>query len=170
MKILIPGTDALGAAAREFVEHIGDHRVFAFYGAMGAGKTTFIKAVCEELGVVDQVTSPTFAIVNEYECGSQPSTLNPQLSTLNPQLSTLNPQLSTLNPQPSTHRIYHFDFYRIKRLEEAYDMGCEEYFYSGNLCFIEWPEMIEGLLPDDAVRVDISEQPDGQRLLSAAEL
>ena len=103
---------------------------------MGAGKTTFIKAVCEELGVKDQVTSPTFAIVNVYEatCISQ--------------------------------SVYHFDFYRIKRLEEAYDMGCEEYFYSGSLCFIEWPELIEDLLPEDAVRVNITQHPDGHRTVT----
>ncbi len=101
---------------------------------MGAGKTTFIKAVCEALGVEDVITSPTFAIVNEYETPSSP--------------------------------VYHFDFYRIKRLEEVYDMGYEDYFYSGALCFIEWPELIEELLPADAVRVTISEQADGTRLVS----
>jgi tRNA threonylcarbamoyladenosine biosynthesis protein TsaE len=105
--------------------------VFAFYGSMGAGKTTFIKAICEELGVEDVITSPTFAIVNEYSL--------------------------------STNTIYHFDFYRIKKLEEVYDMGFEDYFYSGALCFIEWPELIEEVLPDDAVKVTITEQPDGTR-------
>ena len=112
--------------------------MFAFYGKMGAGKTTFIKAVCEELGVEDVITSPTFAIVNEY---SSPLTVN----------------------QLPLSSIYHFDFYRIKKLEEVYDMGYEDYFYSGSLCFIEWPELIEPLLPDDAVRVTIAEQPDGTR-------
>jgi tRNA threonylcarbamoyladenosine biosynthesis protein TsaE len=109
---------------------MGDAKVFAFYGQMGAGKTTFIKAVCEELGVSDVITSPTFAIVNEYTA-SVP--------------------------------VYHFDFYRIKKLEEVYDMGYEDYFYSGALCFIEWPELIEELLPEDAVRVTISEERDGTR-------
>ena len=99
---------------------------------MGAGKTTFIKALCRELGVADTVNSPTFAIVNEYEDGQG---------------------------EP----IYHFDFYRIKRLSEAYDMGCDEYFYSGHPCFVEWPELIEDILPQEAVRVDISELPDGSR-------
>ena len=120
--------------ARKFVEEIGERRVFAFYGKMGAGKTTFIKAVCEELGVEDVITSPTFAIVNEYT--------------------------------PGEDSIYHFDFYRIKKLEEVYDMGYEDYFYSGALCFIEWPELIEEILPDDAVRVNIAEQEDGSRLVT----
>ena len=115
-------------AARKFIENIGDHRVFAFYGKMGAGKTTFIKAICEELGVEDVITSPTFAIVNEY-----------------------------------SNNIFHFDFYRIKKLEEVYDMGFEEYFYSGALCFIEWPELIEEVLPEDVVKVIIEENADGTR-------
>ena len=141
MEITITDIEHIGDAARQFVDAIGDHRVFAFYGSMGAGKTTFIKAICEQLGVEDVITSPTFAIVNEY---------------------TLNTQHSTLN----TQQIFHFDFYRIKRLEEVYDMGYEDYFYSGSLCFIEWPELIEELLPDDAVRVTITEQPDGSRTVS----
>ena len=110
-------------AARRFVEAMGDNTVFAFYGKMGAGKTTFIKAVCEELGVSDVITSPTFAIVNEYR-------------------SEIAGEL-----------IYHFDFYRIKKLEEVYDMGYEDYLYSGALCFIEWPELIEELLPGNTVKV-----------------
>ena len=141
MEITITDIEHIGDAARQFVDAIGDHRVFAFYGSMGAGKTTFIKAICEQLGVEDVITSPTFAIVNEY---------------------TLNTQHSTLNAQ----QIFHFDFYRIKRLEEVYDMGYEDYFYSGSICFIEWPELIEELLPDDAVRVTITEQPDGSRTVS----
>ena len=111
--------------------------VVAFYGKMGAGKTTFIKALCEELGVEDVITSPTFAIVNEY----------------------------TIEERGES--IYHFDFYRIKRLEEVYDMGYEDYFYSGALCFIEWPELIEELLPEDAVKVSIIEQEDGSRQVTA---
>ena len=134
MEITITDIEHIGDAARQFVDVIGDHRVFAFYGSMGAGKTTFIKAICEQLGVEDVITSPTFAIVNEYETNDRP--------------------------------IFHFDFYRIKRLEEVYDMGYEDYFYSGSLCFIEWPELIEDLLPDDAVRVTINEQPDGSRTVS----
>ena len=133
--IKIQDIDHIREAAREFIEHIGEHRVFAFYGKMGAGKTTFVKAVCEELGVDDVITSPTFAIINEYET-------------------------------PSNSPIYHFDFYRIKKLEEVFDMGYEDYFYSGALCFIEWPELIEDILPDDAVRVSIAEQEDGSRVVS----
>ena len=133
MEIKIEDIGHIREAAQEFIQHIGDHRVFAFYGKMGAGKTTFIKAVCEELGVNDVITSPTFAIVNEYE---------------------------------GENTIYHFDFYRVKKLEEAYDMGYEEYFYSGALCFIEWPELIEEILPDDAVHVSIEEKADGSRTVS----
>ncbi len=140
MEIKITSLDKINEAARLFIENIGERRVFAFYGKMGAGKTTFTKAVCEELGVGDVITSPTFAIVNEY--------------------TTRTPLL-----QPSEQPVYHFDFYRIKRLEEFFDMGGEDYFYSGNLCFIEWPELIEEVLPEDAVRVTIEEQPDGSRLV-----
>ena len=140
MEIIIHSIDSIRDAARQFIDTIGDHRVFAFYGQMGAGKTTFIKAVCEELGVEDVVTSPTFAIVNEYTAANDSS------------LFTLHFSL-----------IYHFDFYRIKKLEEVYDMGYEDYFYSGNLCFIEWPELIEDLLPADAVRVTIDTLSDGSR-------
>lgn len=122
-------------AASQFVAAMGESTVFAFYGKMGAGKTTFIKAVCRELGVEDTVNSPTFAIVNEYE-------------------------------DRSGEPVYHFDFYRIKRLSEAYDMGCDEYFYSGRPCFIEWPELIEEVLPQETVRVDICELPDGSRQIS----
>ncbi len=122
-------------AASQFVTAMGESTVFAFYGKMGAGKTTFIKAVCRELGVEDTVNSPTFAIVNEYE-------------------------------DRSGEPVYHFDFYRIKRLSEAYDMGCDEYFYSGRPCFIEWPELIEEVLPQETVRVDICELPDGSRQIS----
>ena len=140
----IQSIDTIRETAREFISQIGDHRVFAFYGKMGAGKTTFVKAICEELGVEDVITSPTFAIVNEYTC---PLTTH----------------------QLPINQIFHFDFYRIKKLEEVYDMGYEEYFYSGALCFIEWPELIEPLLPDNAVRVTIEEQPDGTRTVSIQE-
>ena len=133
MEIKIQNIDTIRESAREFIQNIGDRTVFAFYGKMGAGKTTFVKAICEELGVEDVITSPTFAIVNEYET----------------------------SPKPQS--IFHFDFYRIKRLEEVYDMGYEDYFYSGALCFIEWPELIEDLLPEDAVKVTITENADGTR-------
>ena len=141
ISIVIKDIDHIREAAREFIEHIGGRRVFAFYGKMGAGKTTFVKAICEELGVDDVITSPTFAIINEYSLTSH------------------------LLPLTSDS-IYHFDFYRIKKLEEVYDMGYEDYFYSGALCFIEWPELIEDILPDDAVRVSIAEQEDGSRIVS----
>ena len=134
MEIKIQDIEHIREAAREFINQIGDRRVFAFYGKMGAGKTTFVKAICEELGVEDVITSPTFAIINEYT-------------------------------QPDGEPLYHFDFYRIKKLEEVYDMGYEDYFYSGVLCFIEWPELIEEVLPDDAVRVHIEVQPDDSRLV-----
>lgn len=133
MRIEIKNQDSIKEAAQQFIREMGDSRVVAFYGKMGAGKTTFIKAICEELGVKDVITSPTFAIVNEYEA-------------------------------PDT-TIYHFDFYRIKKLEEVYDMGYEDYFYGGGLCFIEWPELIEELLPEDALRITITEQSDGSRVV-----
>ena len=149
MNIRIQDLEHIREAAREFINQIGDHRVFAFYGKMGAGKTTFVKAICEELGVEDVITSPTFAIVNEYTTSPNPSQGGEVSSS----------PWGRLGEVP----IYHFDFYRIKKLEEVYDMGYEDYFYSGALCFIEWPELIEEVLPDDAVRVHIEEQPDGSR-------
>ena len=133
MEIKIQDLAHINEAAKAFIEQIGDHTVFAFYGKMGAGKTTFIKAVCEELGVDDVITSPTFASVNEYTAQGTP--------------------------------VYHFDFYRIKKLEEVYDMGFEDYFYSGALCLIEWPELIEEVLPEDAVKVTIQEKEDGSRAI-----
>ena len=133
MKINIKSLDNIHAAAKLFLEHKGNGTVFAFYGKMGTGKTTFIKALCECLGGDDVITSPTFAIVNEYSC------------------------------LQNNEHIYHFDFYRIKKLEEVYDMGYEDYFYSGHLCFIEWPELIEELLPADATKVTITTNNDGSR-------
>lgn len=135
MEITIKSLDTIHEAAKEFVKEMGEGKVFAFYGKMGAGKTTFIKALCEVLGVEDVITSPTFAIINEYTDGKG-------------------------DP------IYHFDFYRIKKLEEVYDMGYEDYFYSGNLCLLEWPELIEDILPENVITVTIEEQPDGTRKLS----
>ncbi len=113
------------------------HRVFAFDGQMGAGKTTFIKKLCEEMGTLDVVNSPTFAIVNVYDV-----------------------------ERPYKGEVYHFDCYRLKDIREAMDFGAEEYLYSGNYCFIEWPEMIEALLPEDTVWVKIEPQENGDRLLT----
>ena len=174
MEIRIQQLDNIGEAARQFVQAIGQHRVFAFYGKMGAGKTTFIKAICEELGVQDVITSPTFAIVNEYTiephnpplgqrtlAGQEPSSLR-SAALDQRSLATEGTQEGHLQGK-NAQRVYHFDFYRIKKLEEVYDMGYEDYFYSGDLCFIEWPELIEELLPDDAVSVTIEEQADGTR-------
>lgn len=134
MEIKVNSLEEINEAAKKFINTIGSNNVFAFYGRMGAGKTTFIKAVCEELGVKDVITSPTFAIVNEYTDGKGLP-------------------------------IYHFDFYRIKKLEEVYDMGYSDYFNSGNLCFLEWPELIEDLLPDNVIKVVIEEEDDGSRLI-----
>ncbi len=151
MNIIIKDIEHIREAAREFIEYFHDCfadknavKCFAFYAPMGAGKTTFIKAICEELGSEDVITSPTFAIVNEY--------------TLNSQLSTLNFQL-----------IYHFDLYRIKKQEELYDIGADDYFYSGSPCFIEWPEMAESALPDETIKITITPQNDGCRIVSVME-
>lgn len=136
MNITIKDLDHIEEAARQFIGQMGDDTVFAFYGKMGAGKTTFIKALCKLLGVEDEVNSPTFAIINEYRS------------------------------QTTAELIYHFDFYRIKKLEEVYDLGYEDYFYSGALCFIEWPELVEELLPLDAKKVTITENSDGSRTIT----
>ena len=133
MEIKIQSLESIHEAAREFIAAMGDSTVFALYGKMGAGKTTFVKALCEELGVTDVISSPTFAIVNEYRSDE------------------------------TGELIYHFDFYRINKLSEAEDIGTEDYFYSGALCFIEWPEKIDELLPGDVVNVTISENLDGSR-------
>lgn len=135
----IPHLSGVRKAARALLDHFPDERVFAFYGAMGAGKTTLIKAVCRELGTADNITSPTFALINEYTTANQSV-------------------------------IYHFDFYRIKKLEEAFDLGYEDYIYSGNYCFIEWPEMIESLLPHGIVEVHIREIENGVRQVEAKKL
>lgn len=135
MEIKISSLDNIKEAAREFIAAMGDNTVFAFYGKMGAGKTTFIKAICEYMGVSDVINSPSFSIINEYRA-------------------------------ESGELIYHFDFYRINKVEEAYDFGYEDYFYCGALCFIEWPELIEELLTFDCVKVTIEEQEDGSRLVT----
>jgi len=134
--LTIKDTATISETAHEFMKLMGDDTVFAFYGKMGAGKTTFIKALCKELGVEDEVNSPTFAIINEYRSST------------------------------TAELIYHFDFYRIKKLDEVYDLGYEDYFYSGALCFIEWPELIEELLPLDAKKVSITENSDGTRTIT----
>ncbi len=123
--------------AIEILEQTEPHRVFAFDGPMGAGKTTFIKKLCEEMGTVDVVNSPTFAIVNVYDV-----------------------------EQPHKGEVYHFDCYRLKDIREAIDFGAEEYLYSGNYCFIEWPEMIDALLPEDTVWLKIELMPNGDRKLT----
>lgn len=122
-KLLVNSLSDLPSAAAQLLDFAGDGRIFLFYGDMGAGKTTFVKSICAQLGVEEAVSSPTFAIINEYK-GTPGS-------------------------------IFHFDFYRLKNQSEALDMGYEEYFYSGNYCFIEWPEQIPDLLPDHYVQVSI---------------
>lgn len=124
-KFIVNEVDDLGKVSDCLIEMSQKCPIVAFYGPMGAGKTTLIKNLCHRLNVTDEVNSPTFAIVNEYLTDEAES-------------------------------IYHFDFYRIKKLEEAYDIGYENYFFSGNLCLIEWPEMIEPLLPDQYIKVEIA--------------
>jgi tRNA threonylcarbamoyladenosine biosynthesis protein TsaE len=132
MNLKIKSLKTINETARQFIEQIGNETVFAFNGTMGAGKTTFIKAICQELGVTETVNSPTFSIVNEYEAADGSI-------------------------------IYHFDCYRINKMEEALEIGVEEYLYSGNLCFIEWSENIASLLPDSVINVEITEVENGER-------
>ena len=134
MKFKIKSIKEINVVARQFIEKMGNRKVFLFNGKMGAGKTTLIKAICEEMGVQETVNSPTFSIINEYEAA--------------------NGEI-----------IYHFDCYRIKNIEEALNIGVEEYLYSGNYCFIEWSENIASLLPNDAVNVEIIENVDGTRIV-----
>ncbi len=133
--ISVSNISELRNVAHSILTHMSDQNIFAFNGKMGAGKTTLIKAFCEELGVEEIVTSPTFSLVNEY---------------------------SNENNQP----VYHFDFYRIKKIEEVFDIGYEEYFYSDNYCFIEWPELVLELLPDLYVYISIEEEDGGKRIIS----
>ena len=135
MEIFIKDKRHLPVAARQLLKNSGDKKIFAFYGAMGAGKTTIIKAVCETLGAVDIVSSPTFTLVNEYKTSSG-------------------------------EVLYHLDFYRIKKQEEVFDFGIEDYLTGDNYCFMEWPELVEELLPPETVRVRISVDKYEQRLLS----
>lgn len=134
--IIIKDLDHIDDAAEVFLSMIGDDRIFALNGKMGVGKTTFVKAVCKILKVPDSVNSPTFAIINEYHSDKKNTW------------------------------IYHFDFYRIKNLSEVYDIGVMDYFDSGNLCFIEWPEKIAEILPEEAVSINMVENSDGSRILS----
>lgn len=135
MKEIISTLDNLDAAAAAFLEAVGERRLIAFYGNLGAGKTTFIKALCDRLGVDDNVCSPTFTIVNEYRAASGDS-------------------------------VFHFDFYRIDSLREAQDLGLEEYFYSGCFCFMEWPEKVAELLPEEVVEVRIEPVDEVTRRIS----
>ncbi|MBQ3675836.1 MAG: tRNA (adenosine(37)-N6)-threonylcarbamoyltransferase complex ATPase subunit type 1 TsaE [Bacteroidales bacterium] len=135
MEITINSIDEIAQAAQDFKAAIGDHRVIAFHGEMGAGKTTFIKALCAEFGVTDNVASPTFAIINEYLT-------------------------------PSDETIYHFDLYRLETIADLQNIGAEDYFYSGNLCLIEWPDIAEPLLPGDTLHVTIAVLPDKTRKIS----
>ena len=132
--IQIPGLDSLPGAAAKMLKILDDKRVVAFFGNMGAGKTTFIKALCDQLEVTDATGSPSFGLINEYRSKGGAT-------------------------------VYHFDFYRIREIEEAFDLGYEEYFFSGSYCFIEWPEKIESLLPEDTVRVKISVTENESRVL-----
>lgn len=125
----------LNIVADKFLRLMRNKKVFAFFGPMGVGKTTFIKALCNELGVVEIVTSPTFALVNEYQTGSG-------------------------------EVVYHFDFYRIEKIEEVFDFGYEDYFFSGNYCFIEWPEKVAEILPENIVYVQMVENEDGSRTIN----
>ncbi|OFX50726.1 MAG: tRNA (adenosine(37)-N6)-threonylcarbamoyltransferase complex ATPase subunit type 1 TsaE [Bacteroidetes bacterium GWA2_30_7] len=133
--LIISHLKEINSVAKAFLELFPNDKVFAFFGTMGSGKTTFIKAICKELGVIGNSNSPTFALVNEY-------------------------------PTKSNQIIYHFDFYRINNISEVYDLGYEEYFYSGNYCFIEWPEKIEELLPENFVKVNITVNDDNSRTLT----
>src|SRR5574344_1039413 len=135
MEFTIKSLNMLPEAAKWFVQNMGNDTLFSFEGVMGAGKTTFIKAICEELGVRDVVNSPTFAIINEYTSGEG-------------------------------HPIYHFDFYRIKSPQEAVDFGLNDYLYSKNLCFMEWAQEVEALLPDHYVKVLIVENVRGERVVT----
>ena len=135
MEIKINSLNDIDKAAQEFVNAMNGRTVFAFYGKMGAGKTTFVKAICEELGVEDVITSPTFAIINEYLT-------------------------------PSNETIYHFDLYRLETIADLQNIGAEDYFYSGNLCLIEWPDIAEPLLPGDTLHVTIAVLPDKTRKIS----
>jgi tRNA threonylcarbamoyladenosine biosynthesis protein TsaE len=134
MKIIIDGLAKLPQSAKIFLDNMKGEKLFAFYGSMGSGKTTFIKALCEAMGTVDVATSPTFTLVNEYKTAKGES-------------------------------LFHFDFYRIKKIEEVFDFGLEEYLSGGSFCFMEWPEQIEDILPPETVKIKISVKKNGKRIL-----
>ena len=134
MKIIIDGLAKLPQSAKIFLDNMKGEKLFAFYGSMGSGKTTFIKSLCEAMGTVDVATSPTFTLVNEYKTAQGES-------------------------------LFHFDFYRIKKIEEVFDFGLEEYLSGGSYCFMEWPEQIEDILPPETVKVKISVKKNGKRVL-----
>ncbi len=128
--------EGIDSAAGKLLSSFAGHRIFAFYGDLGSGKTTFIKALCRRLGIAQTITSPTFALINEYSDNS------------------------------SGNSYFHFDFYRVENIEEALDLGYEDYFYGDNSCFIEWPEKVEDLLPPETVRLRLDVLEDGRRRLS----
>jgi tRNA threonylcarbamoyladenosine biosynthesis protein TsaE len=134
MRIILKDKRYLPGVSRRILEFAGDKRIIAFYGSMGAGKTTIIKAICKVLGAFDLVSSPTFTLVNEYKTDSGES-------------------------------IYHIDLYRIKKVEEVFDFGIEEYLSSGSYCFIEWPEKAENILPSETVKVRITLDDNQERIL-----
>lgn len=138
MEIKVSGLSDLDQAAQSVLTFAGQETFFVFEGDMGAGKTTFIKALTKAMGVTENVSSPTFSIVNEYDAAGK--------------------------------IIYHFDFYRIKSIQEAYDIGYEEYFYSGNTCLIEWPEKIEELLPENYTKIQIFTLSENERMLSLTKI
>ncbi len=138
MKIVVTDKSRLRDAARHFLRETAGRRIFAFYGQMGSGKTTFIRAICSELGVTDTVTSPTFTLINEYK-------------------------------RPGNLPVFHFDFYRIRKITEVLDFGIEEYFDSSSPCFMEWPELIEPLLPPATLRLSITVMDDGSRVIETVE-
>lgn len=141
MDIIIKNINELPRAAHEFIDAMGESRHFAFHAPMGAGKTTFISALCNALGSIDEASSPTFSIVNEYA-------------------------LDDSTAKKVGDKIFHFDFYRVETEEELLDMGIYDYWDSGALCFIEWPENAGGFLPEDTVNVEISVLPDNSRKIS----
>ena len=138
--IQLNSIENIDQAAHDFIAQMGDETVYAFYGEMGAGKTTFINALCNALGLDDDTTnSPSFSIINEYRSDT------------------------------TAELIYHFDLYRLESLEEAFDIGVEDYFDSGALCFLEWPERIDDILPGDTVKVNITVNDDDTRTITIGE-